>query len=196
MAFDILHDKRGQSEVRGYMGSLPRASGRRYFPLWTYPSTSTGVMTAQQIVYWWFLVPEASTFTEAGVSIGTAAVGNVVIGLYNTSTTTGEPTTLVDNFGSMSTNSTGELTIDITPTLSVNPGLYCLAVVCDNATAQFHLSTTTVPIVTSIGAGSTVPGTYYTCFTETTTSRALPSSATPVISRRFLNQMISVYLKV
>jgi hypothetical protein len=75
-----------------------------------------------------FYVTKTTTFDRIGISVSTGQADTIVrLGIYNTSSTTFEPTTVVLDAGTVDTSSSG--TKEITISQSLDAGLYCLAAV-------------------------------------------------------------------
>jgi hypothetical protein len=97
----------------------------RYPIIYTNPSTN-GDTARTYIRVIPFPVPESTGFDRVGVTVDTANASTTRLGLY-ASGANNEPTTLLNDFGTIDTTTTGfkEITVDV----DVSPGLYWLAIV-------------------------------------------------------------------
>jgi hypothetical protein len=136
-----------------------------------------------------FSNPVATTWTRIGVRVGTSVASSLArLGVYAVGNT-GLPTTLLQDFGTVSTASTGDREITISYTM--DPGSYYLALICDSAVTfaghltesgmaayMFGASSTTVSASIALwyetGSGSTLPSTANTTLTAEDTSLRRP----------------------
>jgi hypothetical protein len=115
----------------------PGIAANRYY---TAPHTAIApvAMTANLMFAVPFFCPQRKTFTKIGFEVTTAVAGNARLGVYR-SGGDGGPVSLALDAGAISTGTTGVKEITISQQLE--PGLYFLAIVTDNAsTINWHAS--------------------------------------------------------
>jgi len=179
----------GLTDVPG-SGLNPIAiSGRYYFPWGMFPDTAgTRVVTSGRVYYYAFVCTKTTTWTRIGTRISSGVSGTARLGIYAVGST-GLPTTLLQDFGTVSTSISGEK--EITISYQMNPGTYYLALVSSAAatftgyfldarfmTFMYGLSSPTVTVATSLwyetSSGDTLPSTANTTLTEEDTSLRRP----------------------
>jgi hypothetical protein len=179
----------GLTDVPG-SGLNPIAiSGRYYFPWGMFPDTAgTRVVTSGRVYYYAFVCTKTTTWTRIGTRISSGVTGTARLGIYAVGST-GLPTTLLQDFGTVSTSISGEK--EITISYQMNPGTYYLALVSSAAatftgyflderfmTFMYGLSSPTVTVATSLwyetSSGDTLPSTANTTLTAEDTSLRRP----------------------
>ncbi len=105
-------------------------STRWYGPLSTlsgYPAVTGVAMIANEFFASPVYIPHAGSFNVVGIEITTAAAagGTMRLGIYNVSSTTGLPTSLIQDFGTIDTTVAGRRTVPIS--LTLQRGSYWLA---------------------------------------------------------------------
>lgn len=186
-----LYVKDGASnmvQIGGELG-VDRTTDRYYMPWGMIPGVaSTRVVTASRVYYYLFFNSRNITWTRIGSRISTGATGNARMGLYAAGSN-GLPTTLLQDFSTFSTASSGEK--EITISYAMTPGAYYIALVSDAAptysaysltanltTYSYGLSATTVTVGTALwyegSSGNTLPSTANTTLTAEDTSLARP----------------------
>lgn len=114
------------------------ATNRYYYGLGYVPASGSSVQAANRLYFKPFVVTEETTFTRVGFEVTTGAAGNARIGIYNF--VNGIPTSLITDFGTVDTGTTGNKEVTISETLS--PGIYAIATVF-NATPDVRELTKT-----------------------------------------------------
>jgi hypothetical protein len=179
----------GLTDVPG-SGLNPIAiSDRYYFPWGMFPDTAgTRVVTSGRVYYYAFVCTKTTTWTRIGTRISSGVTGTARLGIYAVGST-GLPTTLLQDFGTVSTSISGEK--EITISYQMNPGTYYLALVSSAAatftgyflderfmTFMYGLSSPTVTVATSLwyetSSGDTLPSTANTTLTAEDTSLRRP----------------------
>lgn len=118
-----------------------------------------------------FVCADAETFTRVGIEVSTLGSGSSVrLGLYNW--VDGVPTTLITDFGTVSTATTGIKEITISQALA--QGVYGLAVVSSATPAAVYLATVTQAVTNDLFGYTTSSG--IAGLTVSHTFGALPSS--------------------
>lgn len=147
-----------------------------YYSAFPCIAPSTLSLTNNRLHYIPFQVTESVTFTRIGINVSTAASGaGIRLGIYNSSS--GAPSSLLLDAGTVSAATTGEK--EITISQAMTPGWYWLAMVTDNAavwvTAENGASsgdTVRVNLGVATGAGNGVVYVFHAF-----TYGSLPSSA-------------------
>ena len=111
-------------------------AGRWYMPFnRSVQAAVGGAIAANSIRLAPFFIPKAVTISTLGARITTAAAsGNIQLAIYNSSTTTGLPTTLAAHTASISTTSTGLVSaavVEGSGSVTLAPGLYWMAINAD-----------------------------------------------------------------
>lgn len=121
------------------------------------------------------------TITQVQVSVTSSAVGSSIrLGIRNRNATTGEPTTLVSDCGTVSSASTGHKTITGL-SITLDPGWYYLEFVSDGAPAIRGVGSQTLQSTNmGIEATSTSTLTHISALYRAFTYAALPSDETGV----------------
>jgi hypothetical protein len=154
-----------------------------------FPDTAgTRVVTSGRVYYYAFVCTKTTTWTRIGTRISSGVTGTARLGIYAVGST-GLPTTLLQDFGTVSTSISGEK--EITISYQMNPGTYYLALVSSAAatftgyfldatfmTFMYGLSSPTVTVATSLwyetSSGDTLPSTANTTLTAEDTSLRRP----------------------
>lgn len=120
-------------EVAGVL-TMPRISGRLYGHESTYPGDKgSGTLTADQLYCMPFLVYETESYDLVAAQVVTQQSGaNWRLGIY-ADDGNGAPDALIQDFGTVSAATTGYKSIAISPALSLDPGIYWLAIVTGTA---------------------------------------------------------------
>ena len=129
-------------------------------------------MTANQNYYIPFYVPNSITANRIAVVVLAPVTGTVRLGIYNSSTTTLNPTTRLLDAGTVSTASSGLRAITISQALS--PGLYFLACVASAAPGLQQIPNSLQPINNPISGG--YPYGHVNCYLDAGQSGLLPST--------------------
>ena len=123
--------------------------------------TAADVTAVEDVtVYSPFLVNETNTFDRIAITTGTSytGTGSVRLGIYNNDTTTGKPTTVLLDAGTVAT--TGSLTVfQITISQSLPAGTYWLAFNMQTAAATPSYRGLSLTVSSSLGYGISTTGT-------------------------------------
>jgi hypothetical protein len=188
----------GRLYVKDDAGSMVQIGGelgndailnRYYLPWGMGPGTAgTRVVTASRVYYYLFFNSRRTTWTRIGSRVATGGAGTARMGLYAAGST-GLPTTLLQDFGTFSTSTSGLK--EITISYDMTPGPYYIALVTSAAitySGYFHdldftaysygISSTTNTVGTSLwfegSSGDVLPSTANTTLTEEDTSLRRP----------------------
>lgn len=142
----------------------PGYDANRYFSGYGYAFNAGGItVTANRMYIVPFLVGKTTTFTRIGINVTTLAAGNCRLGIYNASS--GLPTSLVLDAGTVSTGTTGSKEITISQSLSA--GAYFLVAVFDATPIVYDAAVSNQMSQQIFGAISdgTQAGSVYVAFT-------------------------------
>jgi hypothetical protein len=139
-------------------------------------AASTITLTTNRVYYENFVVGQTTTFTKIGLRVTTAEAAKVArLGIYNWSS--GIPTTLLLDAGTVSLAATGEVEASISQ--SLGPGNYALAFISDATTAALRAATLSVSLSCfQYGLNDTNSATNTGAFYEAGTGTTLPTTAT------------------
>lgn len=138
---------------------------------WVFPYVATVAAgsalttTGTRLIPW--VVRERCTISQLGVRITTQATGNCIFAIYASNSATRLPTgtPLGQSAANVTTGSVGNVASSLTSPVALEPGLYWLAIQCDNTTAIFQAHANAfAPICALIG------GTQATISTNGTTA--------------------------
>jgi len=160
---------------------IDRITDHYYFGWGVAPGTAgTRLATASRVYYVLFINPKTTTWTRIGTRVGTGVTSSLTrLGLYEVGST-GLPTTLLEDFGTVSTATSGNKEITISYTMA--PGNYYLALVCDaGVTFAGHLTDTALASYV-FGATSTTVSASTALWYESGTGNVLPSTANTTLT--------------
>lgn len=181
---NITVDAQGRitSAANGITGpGIARVANNYYFGWGVAPGTAgTRLVTASRVYYILFSNPVSTTWTRIGVRVGTSVASSLTrLGVYAVGGT-GLPTTLLQDFGTVSTASTGDRELTISYTM--NPGSYYLALVCDSAVTFAGHLTDAAAASYAFGASSTTASAGIALWYETGSGSTLPSTANTTLT--------------
>lgn len=156
------------------MGGVGYRANDYYLGIGFVAAAGTIAITANRIYYIPFAVVTKATFTRIGLEVTTGVASSTArLGIYNMDG--GIPTTRVLDAGTVSTASIAAVEATISQTL--NPGYYCLAMICSSApTLRTATGLTTFQFVFG-GSAPSAASTNYSGFYEAGSGTTLPSSA-------------------
>jgi len=115
--------------------------------------TNTAVLTADKLYGQYFPLPRGATFDRIGIDVYTGVAGSHVrLGIYKDDDLDGYPESLVLDAGVVDTATSGEKIVAIDQHLE--PGLYFIAFISDDAPAVWLTSTPGYP--SPLGLGGTI----------------------------------------
>lgn len=126
---EFIQPARGGAQSRGRFVS---SGGTNYYTVPGTPgfvSATTRALTTNRVFYEPWMIPTAITIDQIAVEVTTnVAVSTVALALYN-ATASGQPDTLVADFGTIDSSTTGVKTVDLGAPLALAPGRYLAAIV-------------------------------------------------------------------
>lgn len=166
-------------QIGGELG-VDRITNRYYMPWGMIPgSAQTKTVVASRVYYYLFFNSRNITWTRIGSRISTGATGNARMGLYAAGSE-GLPTTLLQDFGTFSTSSSGEKEIVISYTMT--PGAYYIALVSDAAPTYSSYFFTANLTTYSYGIAATNLIVGSSLWYESSSDNTLPSTANTTLT--------------
>jgi hypothetical protein len=159
-----------------YYRNTGYTTGRYYLGLISEWAVGTNI-TANRLYAYPYVVAEDVTFASVSVEVHTLQSGNIRLGIYNI--LDGLPTTLIQDFGTVSTSTTGIKTIS-SINLTLAAGIYAVACVASSASRFYSLSITDsaqTALFTHILGPSSMVNVGNNAWKRTFTYAALPASA-------------------
>lgn len=170
----------GQLHLNDGVGTVPfgprathpfiRTTGWHNLPAWGSPNTLVAVLNQAYALP--FLPGRECTLTQMAINITLLGLGNVRGGIYNADQNSGLPTTLITDFGTISTGLAGQKTWTGL-TNSLRPILYYVVVVQQGVVATYSSRDSWDPIVSETAA---VFGQDRNAYNQTGITGALPAS--------------------
>lgn len=135
-------------------------------------SDTTLALSANRLYFLPIIISATQTFTRISINVTTLSAGNARLGIFND--TSGAPSTLVLDAGTVSTTTTGLK--EVTISQSVSAGVYWLGFVCDATPTVSSFSYTNNNVIALLGV-SGFGGQPYHHIYKSFTYGALPSDA-------------------
>jgi hypothetical protein len=160
----------------GSFGVSPQFVSGQYSPLTPHGGRTTAAFAQNLVQYHPFWVPSAVTFDRIGVEVTTGLASTTVrLGIYNAAG--GIPTSLVADYGTVSSVSNAH--VDITISQALAAGLYFHAVCMQGAFGTMNLRVSNTFAGLAQNATTFLASFGNTIYKQTGVTGALPGTATP-----------------
>jgi len=150
-----------------------RPTGWHNLPAWGAAGTLVAVLN--QVYALPFIPGSNCTLTDMAINVTLLGLGNVRGGFYNADQVTGLPTTLISDFGTLSTGLAGQKTWS-SLSVPLKPILYYAVVVQQGVVATYSSRVSADPIVSESAGSGPAFGSDRNCYTQTGVTGAMPAS--------------------